>query len=164
MKFKRGDIVKVINWGSLYSINKELAEKLGATKWTYDDSYYYVQRETDTICTVISVGIQGGVTSGAVLIEAPNGKEYTINAIGIKLIKSSQPSFTPMNSILDTVKKIALKATNPHEALLREVGIHDECGNITAEGKVILVNILEEKYKADLITIAKKLEADAKKK
>ena len=65
---------------------------------------------------------------------------------------------------LSLIKKIALKVTNPDEAMLREAGFHDECGTLTNSGKEVLVHILREKFHAELVELAKSVITENNKK
>lgn len=82
-------------------------------------------------------------------------EDATIN----KPIKTS----TFMN-IIQTVKKLALKTTNPDESALREAGIHDECGNLTEEGMEVLTSVLEAAHTKELVDIANQVIAERKTK
>ena len=65
--------------------------------------------------------------------------------------------------ILNTLKKISLKASDPDEATLREAGVHDSCGDLTAEGFAVLCVIIEKTIKADMVALAKEIIAASKK-
>ena len=69
-----------------------------------------------------------------------------------------------MSSLISKAKKLALKVSNPDEAVLRESGIKDECGNLTEEGKALLLDILVEEtaINAKLVSLAKALVDEAK--
>lgn len=67
-------------------------------------------------------------------------------------------------NIMQTVKKLALKTTNPDESALREAGIHDECGNLTGEGLEVLTSVLEAAHTKELVDIANQVIAERKTK
>ncbi len=68
-------------------------------------------------------------------------------------------------NVIDSVKKLALKTTNPNEYALREAGFHDECGNLTDAGRELLFTYLEAipEVNAKFVADANALIADKKK-
>lgn len=64
-------------------------------------------------------------------------------------------------SVITKLKKLAL---NKEERLLREYGIHSDCGDLTEEGKEVLWIILEEANKEELIKKVKELDKEEKPK
>lgn len=80
-----------------------------------------------------------------------------------KSLKTTTNSNNSM-SIVSTVKKLALKATNPDEAALREACIHDDCGELTNEGILVLRGLMEADYKEKLVEVAKQIIAEQEKK
>ncbi len=67
-------------------------------------------------------------------------------------------------SAVDTVKKLALKATNPEEYELREAGLHDSDGEITEEGWQLAKHYLVETVKEKLVKAAKEINEAKKEK
>lgn len=69
-----------------------------------------------------------------------------------------------MSQAVNFIKNQALKATNPDEYELRQAGLHNDCGELTAEGEALHQEFLRELTKEKMVATAKELNAEKKSK
>lgn len=67
-----------------------------------------------------------------------------------------------MTNAVDFVKKQALKISSPDEFELREAGLHDNCGDLTTEGRALIDSFLEDLVSAKMIATARAINEEAK--
>lgn len=97
-------------------------------------------------------------------IEAPSqnvriesdGTVFTADSADYKLNFPIPPTSLPPSrmSLMDTYRNSLLSAD---ERKLRKAGVKDSYGTLTSDGKALLLEILAEKYKAELVKEAKKI-------
>jgi hypothetical protein len=75
--------------------------------------------------------------------------------------KAQEPKKGIIMSAVSTIKNAALKVKDPGEYELRKAELHDSCGDLTSEGKNVLWQILDEKFKTELVDAAKAINAEA---
>lgn len=76
----------------------------------------------------------------------------------------ARPSKGIIMSAVDKVRKLALKTTNNDEYQLREAGLHDEDGELTAEGQELAWVYLDELVKEKLVQAAREINTEKEKK
>lgn len=101
-------------------------------------------------------------------------QDYNDISLNSKYIIRPQQPTNPLNqsntsknmnsSIVSTVKRLTLKLTDPDESILRESGIHNDCGELTQDGKTLLVDLLHSDYKAKLVELGKQIITENNKK
>ena len=65
-----------------------------------------------------------------------------------------------MSSVSSTIKRLALKASNPNEVAKRDAGLKDDCGNLTDAGRDALLGILETQVDAQFTQLANDINAE----
>jgi hypothetical protein len=93
------------------------------------------------------------------LIEYQTAQTYVIPI----LTKTKTQTKSYMSPIINLVKKLALQATDPDEATLRTATLHDQEGNLTANGVEVLLMLAEKTYKAEMVAIAEQIVNSLKK-
>ncbi len=132
-KFKVGDRVKSLFW---------------STKG--EEGIIISESKKSQGCWVIKGFSQGSEPEGDGIPYA----EYNLELIEETLLTKTN---NIMSKVKDFVKNLALSAD---EKLLRKHGFKDSCGDYTDEAKSFAINKLCAEKEADMVAVAKEMEAD----
>jgi hypothetical protein len=87
----------------------------------------------------------------------------------LEIVRTAEPSPVKISSfnqgtntmsVTSTIKRLALKATNPNEVAKRDAGLHDDCGNLTDAGRDALLGILETQVDTQFTQLANDINAE----
>lgn len=96
-----GDLVRVINWGQLYSSYEEAANKMELKKWKRDaEPPHYTDQ---TLYTVLN-DFHHGFTHERILGITNGTRDFVIGEKGVQVIKSAESTTNQQEEILEPQK------------------------------------------------------------
>ena len=117
----------------------------------------------------IGIVYENGTAFPTVAWGKPTGRNNGLWAVredDLELAETSTKSSSfkeTIMSVQSTIKRLALKATNPNEVEKRDAGLKDDCGNLTEAGKEALWGFVEQAYDTQFVQLAKDINAENKK-